>query len=332
MNGRWLLANRDFLVRDLVRDYCTVYSLLADQRRRFDVDGAVSYTALRDLLGEAMRKGVFWRLKDTAHHLFRNSPGIEAMAPGGMPAFELPPQGQAPAEGGNAAEQEQINALRRHADSVLPGGAGAQKTLEALIDWCIGYAFHECAKLKEDAFQGQHYANRLIQISRSPAVTLDMYNPLRGLGGQTSESSSRELSRIMHVLAHGLRLLASYLAVERHNAHLARWLASEEDFARRIFGQSYEHLLASLYGNDRERLYLMAARDFLQAGRREPARALLAKACQSGSLGQEGLALLRELDNEAASECEGSGVCAACGKKNSLPCLPYLAGQGRGCA
>ena len=26
-----------------------------------------------------MRKGVFWRLKDTAHHLFRNSPGIEAM-------------------------------------------------------------------------------------------------------------------------------------------------------------------------------------------------------------------------------------------------------------
>ena len=136
----------------------------------------------------------------------------------------------------------------------------------------------------------------------------------------------------MHVLAHGLRLLAGYLAVERHNAHLARWLASEEDFVRRIFGQSYEHLLASLYGNDRERLYLMAAKDFLQAGRREPARALLARAHQSGGLGHEGLALLRELDKEAATECDGSGVCAACGKKNSLPCLPYLAGQGRGCA
>ena len=332
MNGRWLLANRDFLVRDLVRDYCTVYSLLADQRRRFDVDGAVSYTALRDLLGEAMRKGVFWRLKDTAHHLFRNSPGIEAVAPGGMPSFDVPLQEEVSAECGNAAEQEQIKALRRHANNVLPGGTAAQKALEGLIDWCIGYAFHECAKLKEDAFQGQHYANRLIQISRIPAVTADMYNPLRGLGGQTSESSSRELSRILHVLAHGLRLLASYLAVERHNAHLARWLASEEDLARRIFGSNYDHLLASLYGNDRERLYLMAAKDFLHAGRREPARALLAKAHQGGSLGQEGLALLHELDKEAASECEGSGVCAACGKKNSLPCLPYLAGQGRGCA
>ena len=113
MNGRWLLADRDFLVRDLVRDYCTVYSLLADQRHRFDVDGAVSYTALRDLLGEAMRKGVFWRLKDTAHHLFRNSPGIEAVAPGGMPAMDLPQQEDMPTESGNAAEQEQIKALRR---------------------------------------------------------------------------------------------------------------------------------------------------------------------------------------------------------------------------
>ena len=184
MNGRWLLANRDFLVRDLVRDYCTVYSLLADQRHRFDVDGAVSYTALRDLLGEAMRKGVFWRLKDTAHHLFRNSPGIEAVAPGGMPAMDLPQQEDIPTESGNAAEQEQIRALRRHADNVLPGGAGAQKALEGLIDWCIGYAFHECAKLKEDAFQGQHYANRLIQISRISTVTADMYNPCADSAGK----------------------------------------------------------------------------------------------------------------------------------------------------
>ncbi len=122
------------------------------------------------------------------------------MAPGGMPVVELPLLEDPPTESGNEAELAQINALRRHADSVLPGGARAQKALEALIDWCIGYAFHECGKLKEDAFQGQHYANRLIQISRSPAVTADMYNPLRGLGGQTSESSSRELSRIMLAL------------------------------------------------------------------------------------------------------------------------------------
>ena len=86
MKGRWLLANRDFLVRDLVRDYCTVYHALAAQRRRFELDGAVSYTALRDLLGEAMRKGVFWRLKDTAHLLFRNSANHGDVAPVDTPA------------------------------------------------------------------------------------------------------------------------------------------------------------------------------------------------------------------------------------------------------
>jgi len=136
----------------------------------------------------------------------------------------------------------------------------------------------------------------------------------------------------MHVLAHGLRLLTSYLAVERHNAHLARWLATEEDFARQVFGAGYEHLLASLFGNDRERLYLLAARDFLNAGRRNPALALLARARDGGSLGREGLALLHELECAAASEADCSGLCAACGKKNTLPCLPYLSSQGHGCA
>ena len=137
---------------------------------------------------------------------------------------------------------------------------------------------------------------------------------------------------LSHVLTHGLQLLTSYLAVERHNAHLARWLATEEDFARQVFGADYEHLLLSLFGNDRERLYLMAARDFLNAGRRDPALSLLARARDGGNLGPEGLALLQELECAAANAAEGSGVCAACSKKNTLPCLPYLGGQGRGCA
>lgn len=323
MNGRWLLSNRDFLVRDMVRDYCTVYSILADQRRRFELDGAVSYTALRDLLGEAMRKGVFWRLKDTAHHLFRNSQEDQQKSENASPLELSAPE--------NEAEMEQIQELRRHANNILPGGAGAQRALEALIDWCIGYAFHECAKLKEDAFQGQHYANRLIQITRHAEVTADMHNPLRGLGGQTAESSSRELSRIMHVLGHGLRLMAQYLAAERHNTRLARWLATEEPLARKAFGPNYEHLLASLFGNNTESLYLMAARDFMDAGRSEPAAALLAKAKEMGRLGQEGHALLKKLTEASAQESECTGICAACGSKITLPCLPYLCGQGHGC-
>ncbi len=334
MKGRWLLANRDFLVRDLVRDYCTVFQSLSAQRQRFEQAGAVSYSALRDLLGEAMRKGVFWRLKDTSHLLFRNAPAHSDIAPVDTPgpSSQAETLGQtsqgngeySPASPTDPAESEQIEALLRHANNLLPGGTAGQHALEALIDWSIGYAFHECVKLREDAFQNQHYANRLAQIARHDAVTADMYNPLRGLVGQTAESSSRELSRISHVLSHGLRMLAQYLAVEKHNTHLARWLASEEHLARQAFGANYVTLLDALYGPEHELLYLLAARDFLEAGRREPAVALLEGANERGLLRCEGHDLLRRLHAEAGVQGTGADICAACGKREGFPCLPYL--------
>ena len=236
MSERWLLANRAFFVRDLVRDYCMVFRLLSDQRRRFERDGTVSYSALRDLLGEAMRKGVFWRLKDTAHHLFRNTVRTAAAAT------------EAPAESPGIM-------LWQYAASPHPDGTAVQSPVEALIDWCVGYAFHECAKLKEDAFQGQHYANRLAQLGRHPAVTGEFYGPLSALAAQTAESSVRELERIIHVLSHGLFLLTRYLTAEGRNCRLARWLACEEPLAREVFGPLYPDLLTALYDGEPERLF-----------------------------------------------------------------------------
>ena len=334
-------------MRDLVRDYCTVFQALSAQRQRFEQAGAVSYSALRDLLGEAMRKGVFWRLKDTSHLLFRNAPAHSDVAPVDTPGpicpscesktQDAPNAGQTRrlnpesaesaqiAEPAQVAESAQVAALLRSANTLLPGGADGQRALEAIIDWCIGYAFHECVKLKEDAFQNQHYANRLAQVARHDGVTTDMYNPLRGLVGQTAESSSRELSRISHVLSHGLRMLAQYLAVEKHNTHLARWLASEELSARQAFGSNFVPMLDALYGPEHERLYLLAARDFLEAGRREPAIALLQDADERGLLRGEGRSLLsRLLAEDSGDAATASDICAACGRQKSFPCLPYL--------
>ncbi len=322
-------------MRDLVRDYCTVFQALSAQRQRFEQAGAVSYSALRDLLGEAMRKGVFWRLKDTSHLLFRNAPAHSDVAPGDTPGpvcpscdgktQHAPNAGQAHGREPESAESAQVAALLRSANTLLPGGADGQRALEAIIDWCIGYAFHECVKLKEDAFQNQHYANRLAQVARHDGVTTDMYNPLRGLVGQTAESSSRELSRISHVLSHGLRMLAQYLAVEKHNTHLARWLASEELSARQAFGSNFVPMLDALYGPEHERLYLLAARDFLEAGRREPAIALLQDADERGLLRGEGRSLLsRLLAEDSGDAATASDICAACGRQKSFPCLPYL--------
>ena len=127
MSSYRLASKHDAFVRDLLRDYCAVYLALAKQNQRYQRDGSMSYAVLNSLIGTNMSKGVFWRLKDTAHYLFRHPirPGEQESAP----------------------DQYEV--------------------VGSLIDWCVGYAFHECGKLREDAFQGQHYAIRLIQLART---------------------------------------------------------------------------------------------------------------------------------------------------------------------
>ncbi|MDE5879850.1 MAG: hypothetical protein K2G99_07540, partial [Desulfovibrio sp.] len=258
MNRAWLQRRRPALVRDLVRDYCAAHAILTAQLRRFERDGTVSYAIIRALLGEAMSKGVLWRLKDTAHHLFREPEGA--------------------------------------------GGAGADgRALTAeLIDWCVGFAFHECIKLREDAYQRQHYANRLLRLEElwreAPGDRADGAPlwPLTGLPRQTADSMERELRRILGVLDNGLGLLTRYLAGEAGNTPLARWLAVEEERAARVFGARWPELLAALTGPGGEGIYPLAARDLTEAGRADVALELLR--AHRAALGERGLALLRELE------------------------------------
>ena len=126
MNGRWYARNaRPSAVRDLARDDGQVDEGLEEQRRRFDHEGAVSYSSIRDLLGEAMRKGVFWRLKDTAHHLFRQQP-VPDPGQGRHPALAVLPA------------------------AVIPTAWSASSRWRRSSTGALGYAFHECAKLREE--------------------------------------------------------------------------------------------------------------------------------------------------------------------------------------
>lgn len=281
MNRAWLARRRPALVRDLVRDYCAAHAVLTAQLRRFEGDGTVSYAIIRALLGEAMAKGVLWRLKDTAHHLFR-----------------------APADGGAPDAQERA-------------------LMGELIDWCVGFAFHECIKLREDAYQRQHYANRLLRLEElrraagngpdgpgapdGPEVEGCLW-PLAGLPRQTADSMERELRRILGVLDNGLSLLTRYLAGEAGNAPLARWLAVEEDRAAQVFGPRWPSVVAALRGPDGEGHYPLAAADLVQAGRPEAALALLA--AHRDALGPAGLRLLHDL-KASAPAAHPAGATAA---------------------
>ncbi len=280
MSSYRLASKHDAFVRDLLRDYCAVYLALAKQNQRYQRDGSMSYAVLNSLIGTNMSKGVFWRLKDTAHYLFRHP-----IRPG---------------EQESASDQYEV--------------------VGSLIDWCVGYAFHECGKLREDAFQGQHYAIRLIQLARTADFARELASPLTPLTDQTAESCKREMNRILHVLRSGMLFLIRYLPTAAENCSVARWLATDRESAMQAFGHLYPGLVRSLYGDNPKHVYTLAACDLLECGRIDETHALLSKAREEGKLDVDGMSILFAIehsgdDKKGLSYFRDPGAAGGCYKR-----------------
>lgn len=74
MSKAWIQAKHPEFVRDLFKFFCQACEQLEQQFMQFDEDETVEFEFLKDLLGTEMDKGLLWRMKDTAHHVFRNDP------------------------------------------------------------------------------------------------------------------------------------------------------------------------------------------------------------------------------------------------------------------
>ena len=243
MNALDCMNKKDVLVRDLLRDFCTVQAIVAEQANRFSYSGTISYPLLRELLGEAQHKGIFWSLKDTAHHLFRrNTDGRRCYIGYGM--------------------EEDFSS---HSEK----SKKTEAVLESLIDWCIGYAFHECVKLKEDAFQKQHYTNRLLQVQNRAENYKDNLEKLIPFTEQTTQSIAREMERVVGVLKHTRDLLVLFLGFHGQNGHLARFIIAEEDTVRQCFAHEWQDLIFSLYGENKDQMYICAIKLCLQMGNKD---------------------------------------------------------------
>ncbi|MCG8531383.1 MAG: hypothetical protein MI749_12045 [Desulfovibrionales bacterium] len=223
MSRRWIEANREEFARDVLRDFCTVSSILEEQFTRFTDSGAVSFTEVRNLLGNTMNKGLLWRLKDTAHHLLRTDP---------------------------------------HAPVVAKA-----------LDWAIGYIFHECIKLKEDAYQQQHYAPVFKGLEK-PALEngiSEELEPFAQLTSETRESMSREITRISFLLKRCKSLFCIYFAYNKENRLIARLLYSRNRLVQSVFGADYDTLISSIYGTAPENMYILAAEGLSEGGRLDEA-------------------------------------------------------------
>lgn len=135
MNKQWLDSNKDRFICDLIRNYCHVYWEIEEQQIRFSKSGTVSYSVLKELLDETISRGSFSRLKDTAHYLFRLH-----------------------------YHKKVLGSNKNGCQSACAEKIPAPNLDEETLDWLIGYAYHECVKLKEDAYQQSYYLNKLLQL------------------------------------------------------------------------------------------------------------------------------------------------------------------------
>ena len=218
MSKAWIQAKHPEFVRDLFKFFCQSCELLERQFESFDGDGRVDFELLRDLVGEEMNKGLLWRMKDTAHHVFRNDPHSQL---------------------------------------------GGQ-----FLDWAMGYIFHETLKLKEDAYQKQNYApwfHRLHEGDLSSSEK-DITDQFFQVLNQTEESMRREIDRIRFIIGQCRRLLPYYLHRYSDNVLLARYIFSQNALVREVFKGEYDGLIFAIYGNEPERMYILASQSLRLGG------------------------------------------------------------------
>ncbi len=70
MPGNWNDGKIRHYKRDILRDYCLACATLDEQFERFRASGTLSFSIMQGVMGDQFNKGLLWRLKDTAHHLF----------------------------------------------------------------------------------------------------------------------------------------------------------------------------------------------------------------------------------------------------------------------
>ena len=219
MSKYWIESKKPEFVRDILRDFCLSYQLLFQEFYRYDQTGIIDFYFLLELLGVEMNQGQLWRLKDTAHLLFRSKDDVPE--------------------------------------------------LEQLLDWSLGYIFHECTKLKEDAYQQNFYIPWLEKISQSATNNPEQFaapSELLQATSQTKESIQREVDRIRFIINHCLKLLIQYLPLHSENPYLARFLFDQNELVQDVFAQSYNQLIKAMYGNNQEKMYVLAARSLRQGG------------------------------------------------------------------
>jgi hypothetical protein len=168
-----------------------------------------------------------------------------------------------------------------------------------LLDWTMGYMFHESLKLMEDAHQRQYYRPRIVggMGEACESLLVEITAELNDIRGQTQESMRREVERLRKLIDLSRKLFAIYFAGCRSHKPLARLLNDEQSSVRRAFQNEFSTLLAAVYGREIERMYVQAAQSLLDSARPEAAARAVADALKCNPHCPEALALQASLQS-----------------------------------
>ena len=147
--------------------------------------------------------------------------------------------------------------------------ASAVRPAGLLLDWVLGYIFHESLKLMEDAHQRQYYAPQLeslTSLTHYPDLAAQVRD-LMDIQGQTVESIRREVLRLDTLLLRSRELFCLYFADCAAHRPLARFLHDSNDLVRAVFADDYSRLIRTVYGDRPERMHIEAAHSLLESAR-----------------------------------------------------------------
>ncbi len=148
----------------------------------------------------------------------------------------------------------------------------------ALLDWSLGYIFHECVKLMEDTRLQQAYVVRLDNVTRLYPEHKHFYEQFSEIEKQTRRSIELESNRVTMLIQVSMDLFAEYFSGCVGHRSLARLLFDQEETFKRVFGSRYPHFLQSIYDGAMHLLYIEAGYSLLEAGKIDGARLALLKA------------------------------------------------------
>lgn len=142
-----------------------------------------------------------------------------------------------------------------------------------LLDWAVGYIFHETFKLMEDSHQHQYYTPSLFALAgNNPSPDLDAAaRDFIQMTAETQADMGRTVGRIRRLLAHARLFFPRCYADQNGNLELARLLHDRETLIAAAFAEEHEKLKQAIYGAAPQTLYINASLSLLHGGKKKEA-------------------------------------------------------------